>query len=213
MIRIQVQMKYTQEPVKRIAVEVILDAGERGTALTNRDGMAVFGDLTPASGKLLIDGAIHHQGLLHEDMTCELLTLTDRSGLAEAGSPDGGSWGSTAYPNMQTRSLWVEGREVLTDSEGYLVNPADWSEAFLRAQAQAENLTLNAEHWELIRYLRDYYVRHAVQAQVREIIRHFREIWGPERGNNRYLHDLFPRGGPQKQGNRLAGLLRTKGEH
>lgn len=27
------------------------------------------------------------------------------------------------------------------------------------------------------------------------------------------LHRLFPRGGPQNQGNRLAGLLRTKGEH
>ncbi len=31
--------------------------------------------------------------------------------------------------------------------------------------------------------------------------------------SNRYLHQIFPNGGPQKQGNRLAGLLRTKGEH
>ena len=45
------------------------------------------------------------------------------------------------------------------------------------------------------------------------MIRHFAQAWGPERGNNHYLHDLFPVGGPQKQGNRLAGLLRTKGEH
>jgi cobyrinic acid a,c-diamide synthase len=35
----------------------------------------------------------------------------------------------------------------------------------------------------------------------------------PERGNNHHLHEIFPVGGPQKQGNRLAGLLRTKGEH
>jgi len=45
------------------------------------------------------------------------------------------------------------------------------------------------------------------------MIRHFRDAWGPTRGNNHHLHDLFPRGGPQKQGNRLAGLLKTKGEH
>jgi tRNA 2-thiouridine synthesizing protein E len=45
------------------------------------------------------------------------------------------------------------------------------------------------------------------------MIRHFRKLWGEERGSSRYLHRLFPRGGPQKQGNRLAGLLRTKGEH
>ena len=52
-----------------------------------------------------------------------------------------------------------------------------------------------------------------MQAQVRVMIKHFAQAWGPARGNNLYLHDLFPVGGPQKQGNRLAGLLRTKGEH
>ena len=62
-------------------------------------------------------------------------------------------------------------------------------------------------------YLREYYVHRGVQAGVRDMIRHFRKVWDNERGSNRYLHRLFPRGGPQKQGNRLAGLLRTKGEH
>jgi len=45
------------------------------------------------------------------------------------------------------------------------------------------------------------------------MVKHFSEKWGAEPGSNRHLHDMFPRGGPQKQGNRLAGLLRTKGEH
>jgi tRNA 2-thiouridine synthesizing protein E len=45
------------------------------------------------------------------------------------------------------------------------------------------------------------------------MIKRFREQWGPERGNNHHLHELFPKGGPQKQGNRLAGIRRTKGEH
>ena len=107
----------------------------------------------------------------------------------------------------------VEGREVLTDSEGYLVDPGDWSEDFARAQAQAEGLLLNAEHWEVIRFLRAHFAGQGTQATVREMIRHFRRVWGDERGTNLYLHRLFPRGGPQKQGNRLAGILRTKGEH
>jgi tRNA 2-thiouridine synthesizing protein E len=77
----------------------------------------------------------------------------------------------------------------------------------------AEGLTLTNEHWDMIRFLRDYYGEHQVQAQVREIIKHFRRLWGSQKGSNRYLHDIFPHGGPQKQGNRLAGLLRTKGEH
>ncbi len=107
----------------------------------------------------------------------------------------------------------VNGRMVLTDSEGYLCNLDDWSEDFARALADQEGLELTDEHWEVIRFLRDHYREHGVQAQVRAMIRHFSERWGIERGSNRYLHDLFPRGGPQKQGNRLAGLLRTKGEH
>ncbi len=112
-----------------------------------------------------------------------------------------------------TRELMVKGRPVLTDSEGYLRDLGDWSEDFVRALAVHEGLQLSDEHWAIIRYLREYYAEHGVQAQVRVMIKHFTELWGPGRGNNHYLHELFPRGGPQKQGNRLAGLLRTKGEH
>jgi len=111
--------------------------------------------------------------------------------------------------------LWLDvaGRRVEIDSEGYLLDRGQWSEDFVRALAKHEGLALTPEHWEVIRYLRDYEFEHGVQAQVRVMIRHFTERWGPERGSNHALHDMFPRGGPQKQGNRLAGLLRTKGEH
>jgi len=118
-------------------------------------------------------------------------------------------------PTIQpaVRRLRVGARDVETDSEGYLRNLDDWGEDFVRAQAQAEGLELSDEHWQLIRFLREYYAEHGVQAQVRAMIRHFSQAWGPERGNNHVLHEIFPRGGPQKHGNRLAGLLRTKGEH
>ena len=109
--------------------------------------------------------------------------------------------------------VWVAGRAVATDSEGYLCDLNDWSEDFARAQAEREGLALTPAHWELIHFLRAYYAEHGVQAQVRVMIRHFTQIWGPHRGSNHELHAMFPHGGPQKQGNRLAGLLRTKGEH
>ncbi len=110
-------------------------------------------------------------------------------------------------------SVKADGRDIATDSEGYLVDLNDWSEAFAQALAQQEGLLLTDAHWEVIRFLRAYYLAHAVQPQVRVMIRHFTKVWDAERGSNHHLHDLFPRGGPQKQGNRLAGLLRTKGEH
>jgi tRNA 2-thiouridine synthesizing protein E len=116
-------------------------------------------------------------------------------------------------PTASTRHLDVGGRRIATDSEGYLIDRDEWSEDFARAQAQAEGLELTPAHWEVIRFLREHWHQHGVQAQVRAMIRHFTARWGPERGSNHHLHDMFPRGGPQKQGNRLAGLLRTKGEH
>ena len=112
-----------------------------------------------------------------------------------------------------SHGLDVNGVAIETDAEGYLVHREQWSEDFTRMQAVREGLALTGEHWEVIRFLREYFDAHGVQAQVRVMIRHFRDAWGPMRGNNHHLHDLFPRGGPQKQGNRLAGLLKTKGEH
>jgi tRNA 2-thiouridine synthesizing protein E len=121
--------------------------------------------------------------------------------------------GGRLYSTAPHRSIRVDGRDILLDSEGYLCKLEDWSEAFAVALAKEEGLVLTDEHWQVIRYLRDYFRDHGVQAQVRAMIKHFTAQWGAEKGSNHYLHDIFPRGGPQKQGNRLAGLLRTKGEH
>ena len=109
--------------------------------------------------------------------------------------------------------LDVGGRRIEVDSEGYLVDRSQWSPEFAHALARREGLHLTPAHWEVIHFLREYYDRHGVQAQVRVMIRHFTREWGASLGSNHHLHDLFPVGGPQKQGNRLAGLLRTKGEH
>lgn len=116
-------------------------------------------------------------------------------------------------PSTFVRTLEVNGKEILTDSEGYILNLDEWSEDYVRALAKKEGLALTEEHWDVVRFLRVFFHEHGVQANVREMIKHFRKKWGPEKGSNSYLHKIFPRGGPQKQGNRLAGLLRTKGEH
>ena len=120
---------------------------------------------------------------------------------------------STSPYAIYTCTLLVDGREVLTDQEGYILDMDAWSEGFARAQAAKEGLVLTEEHWQVIHFIREFYEDHNVQAQVRDMVKHFREAWGPEKGNSRYLHDIFPMGGPQKQGNRVAGVRKTKGEH
>jgi tRNA 2-thiouridine synthesizing protein E len=213
MIAVRVFMKATNEPLKRTPVVLQTDADGATTpqALTDRSGVARF-DLAPASGKVLVSGIERYHGRLDGEIAIALWSVTQSGDGANAGGFELPS-GSNAYPGMTTRRLVVDGRTVLTDGEGYLVDPAEWSEAFARAQAAEEGLLLGAEHWEVIRFLRESFARHGTQATVRDMIRHFRNVWGEEKGSNRHLHTLFPRGGPQKQGNRLAGLLRTKGEH
>jgi len=114
---------------------------------------------------------------------------------------------------IRTEFVDVDGELIATDQEGYIQDMNQWSQGFAVALAKKEGLQLTDEHWEVIRFIRDYFAERQVQGQVRDMIKHFRDAWGPERGNNHYLHVLFPYGGPQKQGNRLAGIRRTKGEH
>ena len=121
--------------------------------------------------------------------------------------------GKVYYPNMQTLTERVNGKEVLLDGEGYLLDLDEWSEDFVHIRARAEGLELTDEHWQVIRFIRDFHDEHGVQAPVRDMIKYFRKSWGKEKANTRYLHEIFPRGGPQKQGNRLAGVRKPKGEH
>ncbi len=162
-----------------------------------------------------VDG--QHDGIVYRNVLASYAHL--RSGAGTDWAPHfvafvrSHSVASTLPTTAATRTVLVNDKPVATDVEGYLKNLDDWSEDFARAQAKAENLELTEEHWQVIHFLRSYFEEHRVQAQVRAMIWHFAKAWGPERGNNHYLHALFPKGGPQKQGNRLAGLLKTKGEH
>lgn len=109
--------------------------------------------------------------------------------------------------------VMVNGERIELNVEGYIQDLDDWSEDYVRAVAEKEELELTDEHWEVVRYLREYHDEHQVQCPVRDMIKHFSVVWGKGHGNNHYLHELFPKGGPQKQGNRLAGIRKTKGEH
>ncbi len=214
MFTVSVKMKADGRPVKRIPITVQFDDQETSDVHTHtdREGKASFNNIA-GSGQVYVNERSHFQGHLEGDINIELWTLTDTDSTASVGAPSGIGGGSMAYPNMAVRTLMVEGKEIETCGEGYIVNPDQWTEAYARALAVQEEIDLTEEHWEVIRFLRGYYDDKHTQATVRDMIKHFRKVWGKEKGSNRYLHQLFLHGGPQKQGNRLAGLLRTKGEH
>lgn len=160
-----------------------------------------------------IDG--QHDGLLYRNVLASYSHLRSNAGSnwAPAFVEFVRSVQTSVTQTTGSHHVLVNGEPIATDSEGYLLDLGRWSEDFAIARARLEKLELTPLHWEVIRFLRDYYEQHRVQAQVRSMIKHFSGLWGIERGNNHHLHTMFPIGGPQKQGNRLAGLMKTKGEH
>ena len=105
--------------------------------------------------------------------------------------------------------LQIDDRTIDTDEEGYLVDPADWSEAFAAQQARRENLTLGPLHWQVIAFMRGYLEQRQVAPDARYVIRHMAEALGlGERARVR-LFELFPNG-YVRQACKIAGMRRLR---
>ena len=102
----------------------------------------------------------------------------------------------------------VNGAELETDKEGYLLEP-DFSEEVVRVIAQAEGITLNDDHWKVVNYLRDEYREHGHTPNFRTMLKGVAEIIPG--CDSKALYDLFPLG-PAKQGAKVAGLPQPLGK-
>ncbi|POP46047.1 sulfurtransferase TusE [Superficieibacter electus] len=97
------------------------------------------------------------------------------------------------------------GREIETDSEGYLKDTQQWSEALAGLIAEQEGITLSPEHWEVVRFVRAFYLEFNTSPAIRMLVKAMAKTYGEEKGNSRYLYRLFPKG-PAKQATKIAGL-------
>jgi dissimilatory sulfite reductase related protein len=107
-------------------------------------------------------------------------------------------------------SFELHGKVLETDEEGYLVNLADWSEEAADYIAQQENVPLTPNHWEVVNFLREYYNDYQIAPAVRVLTKAIGKKLGPEKGNSKYLYELFPYG-PAKQACKIAGLPKPTG--
>jgi len=92
----------------------------------------------------------------------------------------------------------------ITD-QGFLVKYADWNEAVAKQLAGQNKIDLSAEHWEIILFIRGYYLQFKHLPNARVFTKAVAKKLGEEKGNSRYLHKLFP-DGPLKYACKLAGL-------
>jgi len=107
-------------------------------------------------------------------------------------------------------ALEINDTALNTDTEGYLLNLADWSPEVAGRLAEEENIALTDAHWEVINFLRDYYAEYQIAPAVRVMTKAIGKQLGEEKGNSKYLFELFPYG-PAKQGCKLAGLPKPTG--
>lgn len=101
--------------------------------------------------------------------------------------------------------LIFEGKEIETDTEGYLKESSLWSEPLAAVIAEKEGITLLPEHWEVVRFVRDFYLEFNTSPAIRMLVKAMANKFGEEKGNSRYLYRLFPKG-PAKQATKIAGL-------
>lgn len=103
--------------------------------------------------------------------------------------------------------MTIEFNNILypTDASGYLTNLNDWSEELAEKIAEKEQISLTAEHWEIIYLVRDFYQEYKTSPAIRMLVKAMAQKFGEEKGNSRYLQRLFP-DGPAKQATKIAGL-------
>ena len=107
-------------------------------------------------------------------------------------------------------SIEANGVTYETDEEGYLVNLAEWNEDVAKVIAQSENVDMTPSHWVVVNFLSDYYNEYQIAPAVRVLTKAIGKQLGPDKGNSKYLYELFPYG-PAKQACKIAGLPKPTG--
>ena len=96
------------------------------------------------------------------------------------------------------------GKQIEIDEDGFIQDPAAWDEAVAKDLAKTEDVeNMSEEHWKLVNYLRDYYLKFQIAPMIRKLCK--------ETGFDlKKVYDLFP-SGPAKGACKVAGLPKPTG--
>lgn len=107
-------------------------------------------------------------------------------------------------------TMSIKGRTFEVDESGYLTDVKDWNMDVAAFLAALEGIALSHQHWELVNFLRHCYKQYRIAPMIKLLVRAIEKQFGPEKGNTKYLYELFPKG-PAKQACRIAGLPKPSG--
>ena len=107
-------------------------------------------------------------------------------------------------------TIEVAGKSIEVDEEGYLTDINQWNEDIAETLAKEEGIDMTENHWEVVNFLREYYNEYQIAPAVRVLTKAIGKKLGKEKGNSKYLYELFPYG-PAKQACKIAGLPKPTG--
>jgi TusE/DsrC/DsvC family sulfur relay protein len=96
------------------------------------------------------------------------------------------------------------GMEIDVDEDGFIQEPQKWNKEVAEDLAKTENAyPMSEEHWKLVNYLRDYYLKFEIAPPIRMVVK--------QTGIDlKRIYQLFP-GGPAKGACKVAGLPKPTG--
>lgn len=96
------------------------------------------------------------------------------------------------------------GNEIEIDEDGFVQEPEKWNKEVAEDLAKTENASpMGENHWKLVNYLRDYYLRFGIAPPIRMVVK--------QTGIDlKQIYQLFP-GGPAKGACKVAGLPKPTG--
>ncbi|MBM7074518.1 TusE/DsrC/DsvC family sulfur relay protein [Shewanella sp. 202IG2-18] len=96
-------------------------------------------------------------------------------------------------------------QQIETDKQGYLLDFKLWNKDIAQLIAEADKVELTDAHWEVINFVREFYLEYKTSPAIRALVKAIKLSMGEEKGNSKYLYKLFPEG-PAKQATKIAGL-------
>ena len=100
--------------------------------------------------------------------------------------------------------------QTVRDIEGYIIDPDDWGRDIARQLAAEENLDLNEDYWQILEFMRAYWLEHRIAPDVRHVVEFLASEEGyDKKAAKKHLFDLFPYG-YVKQACKIAGMQRPR---
>mgnify|MGYP003574638871 CR=1 FL=1 len=94
--------------------------------------------------------------------------------------------------------------KIEVDEDGFMEAPDAWNETVAKGLATTEGVDeVTEEHWKLVNYLRDYYLKFGIAPMIRKLCK---ETGFPLKK----VYELFP-SGPAKGACKVAGLAKPTG--